>query len=94
MHERLIARPATAVRIHRLGAEDRWRCVMEEQPGLDIVDDIEQAQPGTSATLTAEGWEDTEYVQPGDDWTLQEDGSMLSPDGTIRTWGPSSPTGN
>jgi hypothetical protein len=67
---------------------------MDERSGPEILDDPEEAVPGTSATLTAEGWEASEYVEPGEDWVLQEDGSMVSPDGLTRTWGPSSPTGD
>ena len=42
--------------------------------------------PGTTMTLTAEGWEASEYLEPGDDWVVQADGSFCSPDGATRTW--------
>lgn len=48
----------------------------------------------TTVVLTAEGWEDTNYVEPGDDWRLLADGSYLSPDGTLRSWPLAAPTEN
>jgi hypothetical protein len=41
---------------------------------------------GSTLVLTAEGWERTDYIEPGDDWRLVLDGSYVSPDGTMRTW--------
>lgn len=53
----------------------------------------EELDPGTTAVLTAEGWEAAAYVEPGDDWIRREDGSLESPDGTMRTWMPADPEG-
>lgn len=50
--------------------------------------------PGTSVILIGEGWEDADYVEPGDDWHVLSDGSYLSPDGTIRSWPLFGPTEN
>ena len=57
------------------------------QSAADYNDRID-SEPGTTAILTPEGWEVTDYVEPGDDWVLQGDGSYISPDGGIRTWPP------
>lgn len=47
---------------------------------------------GTTVVLTAEGWEEADYEDPGDDWRLLADGSYLSPDRTIRSWPLAGPT--
>lgn len=47
---------------------------------------------GTSVVLTGEGWEEADYVEPGDDWHVLADGSYLSPDRTIRSWPLAGPT--
>ena len=49
-------------------------------------DDLDALVPGSTARLTPEGWERIEYMEPGDDWSLQDDGSYLAPDGRTRTW--------
>jgi hypothetical protein len=49
-------------------------------------DRAENERPGTTMVLTAEGWEAAEFIDPETDWQLQDDGSFLSPDGTMRTW--------
>lgn len=49
-------------------------------------DEARDLAPGQSVVLTPDGWEAAEYLEPGDDWTAQEDGSFVSPDGLIRTW--------
>lgn len=55
--------------------------------GIDEPGDEELAGAlGTTVVLTAEGWEDASYLEPGDDWRPLDDGSYLSPDGTVRTW--------
>ena len=41
---------------------------------------------GRTMVLTEEGWEASEYVDPESGWTVMEDGSYRSPDGTFRTW--------
>lgn len=56
----------------------------------------EEEEPGSSFILTAEGWELTGYIEPGGDWTVRDDGSFESPDGTMRTltsWTPADPAG-
>ena len=61
--------------------------------GTDEVGDQELAGTlGTTVVITAEGWEDASYLEPGDDWRLLADGSYLSPDGTLRTWPLVGPT--
>ena len=59
---------------------------MAEVRSTDRDDEREAIVPGTTAVLTAEGWESSEYVEPGDDWLAEPDGSLTSPDGSIRTW--------
>lgn len=49
-------------------------------------DEIEAQEPGSTYVLSEEGWEVSDYVDPADDWSLLADGSLLSPDGAIRTW--------
>ena len=44
-------------------------------------------------TLTPDGWEAVEYVEPTSDWTPLEDGSYESPDGTVRSYPQSNPAG-
>ena len=54
-----------------------------------VDDDLDEAvglDPGVTRVLTAEGWEESEYVDPGDDWRLLDDGSWSSPDGHVRSW--------
>jgi hypothetical protein len=53
----------------------------------------EDDDPGSTFVLTTEGWEVSEYVAPEQDWTVREDGSFESPDGTMRTWTPADPAG-
>ena len=45
-----------------------------------------ETEPGSTFILGDEGWEAGDYLDPEDDWSLQPDGSYLSPDGAIRTW--------
>jgi hypothetical protein len=60
---------------------------MDESAATSVgEDDVDEAAAGKTAVLTAEGWEETGYLEPGDDWRLLLDGSYLSPDGAIRTW--------
>jgi hypothetical protein len=49
-------------------------------------DELESEVPGRTSVLTVRGWEDSEYIEPDDDWAVLEDGSYLSPTGAIRTW--------
>lgn len=59
----------------------------------DVGDDqVVAGAPGATVALTTEGWEDADYVEPGDDWHLLADGSYLSPDGTLRSWPLAAPT--
>jgi hypothetical protein len=53
----------------------------------------EDDEPGSTFVLTPEGWQSAEYLEPADDWTLRDDGSFESPDGTMRTWTPADPAG-
>lgn len=42
--------------------------------------------PGTTMVLGDQGWEASNYVEPDSSWSRLDDGSYVSPDGTIRTW--------
>jgi len=57
---------------------------------VEPLDDISlpdaEADRGTTRVLTVEGWEIVPYVDPEDDWELQEDGSWVAPDGITRSW--------
>jgi len=44
------------------------------------------AEPGVTRVLTDEGWEESIYIDPEDDWRLLEDGSWASPDRRTRSW--------
>jgi hypothetical protein len=57
---------------------------LADERDLDI--DVEEVEPGVTRVLTEEGWEASIYVDPGEDWRLQEDGSWSSPDGRTRSW--------
>lgn len=57
-------------------------------------EELSDQAPGTSVFLTGEGWEEADYVEPGDDWQLLSDGSFQSPDGNIRSWPLLGPTDN
>ena len=54
-------------------------------------DDLDPPEAGSTVSLTDEGWEASDYIDPGDDWALQVDGSYLSPDGTLRSWPAAGP---
>lgn len=60
--------------------------MIERKPEDRAEDELEVEAPGTTCVLTDEGWETSDYVDVGDDWTVQPDDSYLSPDGHIRTW--------
>jgi hypothetical protein len=49
-------------------------------------DELDAQESGSTFVLGPEGWENSDYLDPGDDWNLQPDGSYLSPDGTTRSW--------
>jgi len=55
-------------------------------------DELSDQAPGTSVILIGQGWEEADYVEPGDDWHALADGSYVSPDGTIRSWPLFGPT--
>jgi hypothetical protein len=66
---------------------------MRTWAGTEDGGDEEQAGTlSTTVVLTADGWEDADYVEPGDDWRLLADGSYLSLDGTLRSWPLAGPT--
>jgi len=54
----------------------------------------EAGEPGTTATLTSEGWQVVDYEEPGEGWRLRDDGSWESPDGQTRSYPLDSPTGD
>ena len=66
---------------------------MDELVGLDerAEEDLDLQEAGSTFSLGGEGWESSEYIDPGDDWSLLSDGSYLSPDGTLRTWPAAGP---
>lgn len=43
-------------------------------------------EPGVTRVLTDEGWEESVYIDPDEDWRLLDDGSWSSPDGRTRSW--------
>jgi len=43
-------------------------------------------EPGVTRVLTQDGWEETIYVDPDDDWRPRGDGSWESPDRHTRSW--------
>ena len=43
-------------------------------------------EPGVTRVLTDEGWEESVYIDPDEDWRLLDDGSWASPDGRTRSW--------
>jgi hypothetical protein len=55
-----------------------------DERDLDV--DVEDVEPGVTRVLTDEGWEEAIYIDPGEDWRLQDDGSWASPDGRTRSW--------
>jgi hypothetical protein len=54
----------------------------------------EAGDPGTTAVLTEEGWQVTDYEEPGQDWRLLQDGSWESPDGLTRSFPVDAATGD
>lgn len=62
---------------------------------LFAVTDVEEAaEPGTSFTLTDEGWQAIPFESPGGDWELLPDGSFRSLDGMTRSFPLDNPTGD
>jgi hypothetical protein len=51
---------------------------------IDTWDDM--PDPGETFTLTPEGWQRVDFVEPEEGWRIRGDGSYESPDGSIRTW--------
>ncbi len=47
--------------------------------------DPENPVAPASFALTEGGWEEIDYIEPGADWRITEDGSYESPDGLTRT---------
>jgi hypothetical protein len=43
-------------------------------------------EPGVTRVLTDEGWEESVYIDPDENWRLLDDGSWSSPDGRTRSW--------
>jgi hypothetical protein len=60
----------------------------------DMLEFEEAGEPGTTATLTNEGWQAVTYEEPADDWRLLADGSWESPDGLTRSYPLDAPTGD
>jgi hypothetical protein len=54
----------------------------------------EEAPDGTTFSLTAEGWQSVDFVEPDALWRVLADGSFESPDGVLRTWLPEDPAGD
>jgi hypothetical protein len=57
--------------------------LIHDTPALD---EPGAREHGATFILTPEGWEEVDFVAPGDDWGRQSDGSYVSPDGAFRTW--------
>ncbi len=55
--------------------------------------DHDAPEPGDTFVLTPEGWQRTEYAEPGEDWLLRADGGYESPDGLTRSWPLDPPIG-
>jgi hypothetical protein len=51
------------------------------------------AEAGSTAVLTEEGWQVTDYEEPGPDWRLLGDGSWESPDRHTRSFPVDTATG-
>ena len=66
---------------------------MDELMELDerAEEDLDVQEAGSTFAFGGEGWESSDYIDPGDDWSLLADGSYLSPDGTFRTWPAAGP---
>ena len=66
---------------------------MDELMTVDerALDEMDPQEAGSTFALGGEGWEVADYLDPADDWSLLDDGSYLSPDGTIRTWPTAGP---
>ena len=60
----------------------------------ELLEFEDAGEPGTTATLTEEGWQATDYEEPGEDWRLLPDGSWESPDGLTRSYPLDTPTGD
>jgi hypothetical protein len=58
-----------------------------------MVDNDEAAATSSTAVLTEEGWQVTDYEEPGQDWRLLGDGSWESPDGRTRSFVVDAPNG-
>lgn len=61
---------------------DQMQTLQEERDE----DELEELALGSTMILAAEGWETSDYVPPGDDWSELADGSFLAPDGKVRSW--------
>ena len=60
---------------------------MTDVSGMILDDEVELSEaPGTTMILTERGWEAVDYIAPEDDWRVERDGSMTSPDGRTRSW--------
>lgn len=51
----------------------------------------EESDLPSTYQLSEHGWEEVEYVEPGPDWRVTDDGSYESPDGQMRTKPTSEP---
>jgi hypothetical protein len=49
-------------------------------------DELDGQADGSTFILGAEGWEAADFIDPEADWRLLNDGSYLSPDGSVRSW--------
>jgi hypothetical protein len=59
----------------------------------EVLEFDEAGDPGTTATLTEEGWQVVDYEEPGDEWRLLQDGSWEAPDGLTRSFPVDAPNG-
>ena len=61
---------------------------MDERVALDLgaAEEMEAAEEGSTFVIGPDGWEAVDYVDPEPNWSLQADGSFVSPDGSTRSW--------
>jgi hypothetical protein len=61
---------------------------MDERIALDrrVDEEMEAPEAGSTFVFGVDGWEAVDYVDPTADWSLQPDGSFVSPDGSTRSW--------
>ncbi len=67
--------------------------MIDKPMATDPIAEDEPAE-GSTFTLTPEGWQPVDFVEPDRGWEVLPDGSFSSPDGSLRTWLPEDPAGD